>query len=95
MEIIKTDDPDIVIRRETLDSSINIADLKEERIMLLASIDSLYLQKQAYIDTEVPDILVDMVNEKIREKEEIIAISETRIQEIEFILQKCCNGDNN
>jgi len=95
IEIIRTDNPDIVIQRTYQEVSINIHNIEEEKIWRVDMLSKDRLEKQMLIDTVVPEIIQSMVWDKMLDLDDKIKYSEDRLIEIDLLLAKYADGNNN
>ena len=88
IEIIKTEDPNILIQREWTDTIIELEKFNNELLFLK---DSLQLHKEKKIlllNSEILPVLEELKQEKLLFYDDVIRVSEERIKEIELILSK-------
>jgi len=64
-EIIKTDDPNIVIERTVIEREINVANIREQIAGLEQEIELLTAKKEQLENADVPELLKDVVNTEI------------------------------
>jgi len=64
-EIIKTDDPNIVIERTVVDTMIDLNFLEEERDGILLRIDEYSAKISALEEAEIPELLKNLVQKEI------------------------------
>ena len=86
IEIIKTENPDIIIERKTIDREINIQDLLQEKFQLENNIiESVSLLEQLN-NIDVPEVLLEVYEVKKQEYQQVIDIDNDRIKDIDLLL---------
>lgn len=64
-EIIKTDDPNIVIERTVVDREINVANIREQIVGLEHEIELLTAKKEQLEKTDIPEFLREIIDNEI------------------------------
>lgn len=86
IQIIKTDNPDVVIERKIIDREINIQDLIQEKSELENNIiENISLLEQLK-SINVPEILLEVYEIKKQECQQVIDIDNDRIKDIDLLL---------
>jgi len=88
-EIIKTQDPEIVIERTYIDKSINLRELLEEKTMHSENIVKYNQEKvELGLIKETP-LLIDLISKRLLELDDLVRYDEQRISEINLIITEC------
>lgn len=64
-EIIKTDDPNIVIERTVVEREINVANIREQIVGLEHEIELLTAKKEQLEKTDIPEFLREIIDNEI------------------------------
>ncbi|MFA5528617.1 MAG: hypothetical protein WC996_08360 [Peptostreptococcales bacterium] len=84
-QIIKTDNPDIIIERSVIDKEINIKDLEKEILELKNQLNQFNMLE---VNEQYPDEIKEIIYEKNHNIELEMVYFETQIKEKEDFLNK-------
>lgn len=88
-EIIKTDNPEIVIERTFIDKSINLREICEERTMRNVNLVKYHQEKADLELVENNPLLSALISNRLLELDDLIRFDEQRIEEISLIITEC------